>query len=469
MDATGSNACANCEQLRQQVAALQEGLAKVQAELAAARKNSGNSSKPPSSDVAKPPRPAQSKKGKSKRKRGGQPGHPRHERPSFGPEDIDNAFEYSLRVCPDCGGTVTPVDEPARLLQQVEIIAKPIQVTEHRGLACFCGRCQKMHYAPLPDDIRRAGLVGPRLTAVVAFLKGGCHCSFSVIRKFVRDVLGVAISRSHLRNLCAKAANSLDPAYQQLLALLPEQDVLNVDETGHKEYKRRMWTWCFRASLFTLFKIDPSRGSDVLLEVLGREFHGVLGCDYFSAYRKYMGECSVPLQFCLAHLLRDVRFLTEHPHSRTRAYGQRVLQALRKLFEVIHRRDQYTTEDLRLALADAGDELEAQALYRVPATKEARNLAKRFKKHGAAYLRFITTPGLEPTNNLAEQAIRFVVIDRHVTQGSRSEGGRRWLERIWTTMATCAQQGRSAFTFLAEAIQAYFHGASTPLLLPNTS
>ena len=182
-----------------------------------------------------------------------------------------------------------------------------------------------------------------------------------------------------------------------------------------------------------------------------------------------MGECSVPLQFCLAHLLRDVRFLTEHPHSRTRAYGQRVLQALRELFEVIHRRDEYTADDLRRALVDAGDELESQALYRVPATKEARNLAKRFKKHGTAYLRFITTPGIEPTNNLAEQAIRFVVIDRHVTQGSRSEGGRRWLERIWTTMATCAQQGRSAFKFLAEAIQAFFQGDAAPLLLPNTS
>jgi transposase len=355
-------------------------------------------------------------------------------------------------------------------LQQVEVIAAPLQVTEHRGLACFCAHCQKTHYAPLPDEIRKAGLVGPRLTAIVAFLKGGCHCSFSVVRKFVRDVLGVTISRGHLRKLCAKVAHSLDGAYQQLLVLLPEQDVLNVDETGHKEYKQRLWTWCFRASLFTLFKIDPSRGSEVLIDVLGREFQGVLGCDYFSAYRKYMGECGVLLQFCLAHLLRDVRFLTEHPHSRTRAYGQRVLQALRELFAVVHRRHEYTTEeDFRIALQDAGDELESQAIYRVPATKEARNLAKRFKKHGATYLRFITTPGIEPTNNLAEQAIRFVVIDRHVTQGSRSEGGRRWLERIWSTMATCAQQGRSAFKFIAEAIEAYFQGVAAPSLLPNNT
>jgi transposase len=448
---------------------LLERVAQLEAQLAAARKNSGNSSKPPSSDIAKPPRPERGKTGKQKRKRGGQPGHPRHERPPFASEDIDQSWDYTLTICPDCGSKLTPTDEPPRVVQQVEIVAQPIQVTEHRGLPCFCSQCQKTHYAPLPDEVRRAGLVGPRLTAVVAFLKGGCHCSFSTIRKFLRDVVGVTISRSQLRKLCAKVADGLETAYQQLLAALPEQERLNVDETGHKEYSQRMWTWCFRASLFTLFKIDPSRGSDVLLEVLGREFRGVLGCDYFSAYRKYMGDCSVQLQFCLAHLLRDVRFLTQHPDSRTRAYGERVLQSLRELFEVIHQREEYTADAFQVALQNAGDELWAQAVYRVPATKEARNLAKRFRKHGEAYLRFITTPGMEPTNNLAEQAIRFVVIDRQITQGSRSEGGRRWLERIWTTMATCAQQGRSAFQFLFETVCAHFQGHSSPSLLPNTS
>ena len=467
MDGTNSE----LRRLRAEIEALRARVAELEAELAAARKNSGNSSKPPSSDIAKPSRPPRTKDNdkKGKRKRGGQPGHPRRERPAFAPEEIDQAWDYTLTHCPDCGDKLTPGSEPPRVLQQVEIVAQPIQVTEHRGQACFCSRCQKTHHAPLPDEVRRAGLVGPRLTAVVANLKGGCHCSFSTIRKFLRDVVGVTISRGQLRKLCAKVADSLAPAYEQLLGLLSEQPRLNVDETGLKEYKQRLWTWCFRAPTFTLFKIDTSRGSDVLIDVLGREFQGVLGCDYFSAYRKYMGENSVLLQFCLAHLLRDVRFLTEHPHSRTRAYGQRVLAALRELFAVFHERDEYTAAAFQIALQNAGDELWAQAVYRVPATKEARNLATRFEKHGKAYLRFITTPGVEPTNNLAEQAIRFVVIDRQITQGPKGEGGRRWLERIWTTMATCAQQGRSAFEFLFEAIVAHYQGGPPPLLSPDTS
>ena len=98
---------------------------------------------------------------------------------------------------------------------------------------------------------------------------------------------------------------------------------------------------------------------------------------------------------------------------------------------------------------------------------EAQNLADRFRKHGAAYFRFITTPGVEPTNNLAEQAMRFLVIDRLITQGTRSERGRRWCERIWTAIATCAQQGRSVFEYLRQAITAYFHSQPTPSILPS--
>ena len=88
----------------------------------------------------------------------------------------------------------------------------------------------------------------------------------------------------------------------------------------------------------------------------------------------------------------------------------------------------------------------------VPETRHGQNLAKRFETHGESYFRFVTTPGVEPTNNLAEQAIRFVVIDRLITQGTRSEAGNRWCERIWTVIATCARQGRSVFSYLEAAV-----------------
>ena len=445
-------------------APLRERIAALEAELAKAKKNSSNSSKPPSSDMVKPPKPP-AKRGK-KRKRGGQPGHEQHLRSPFPPEAVNEFVPYTLDCCPDCGGSLQLSRRPPDVLQQVEIPSTPTIVTEHQGLAYWCPHCRKFHYAPLPESVVKAGLFGPRLTALVAFMKGVCHASFSTIRKFLRDVVRVDISRSYLAKLIAKVSASLAASYAELFERLPGEAVLNIDETGHKEYHEKFWTWCFRAQLYTVFHIDKSRGSKVLVEVLGTEFNGVLGCDYFSAYRKYMRESDDLVQFCMAHLIRDVKFLLTLPGREDRAYGQRVRDALRELFAVIHRREKLTAAGFQKALQAARDQVLKVATSRVPATRHSQNLAKRFRQHGEAYFRFMTTPDIDPTNNLAEQAIRFVVIDRRITQGTRSEKGRRWCERIWTVIATCAQQGRAAFQFLLDSVHAYLSGTSPPSLLP---
>jgi transposase len=450
-------------ELEGKVAELKALVARLTQQIAKLSKNSSNSSKPPSSDIVKPPRPASSQK--MKRKIGGQPGHEKHERPPFSPEEIDNVREYRLTRCPDCGGSMSARPKEARVMQQVEIAERPIEVVEHRAEACWCRRCRKVVHAPLPATVRKGGLLGPQLTALVGYLKGVCHASFSTIRRFFRDVLKIPISRGQLVKVIGKVRGALGPAYEELRGRLPGEPRLNVDETGHKDNGKAHWTWCFRAELYTLFKIDSSRGSEVLIEMLGREFNGVLGCDYFSAYRKYMREFSVEVQFCLAHLTREVKFLIGLPDPLTRVYGERVLAALRQLFRIFHRRDAMTTASFRRALEKArGDVM--NAVTWVPRRSQPQNMARRFRLHGDAYFRFLTTPGVEPTNNLAEQAVRFVVIDRRITQGTRSLRGRQWCERIWTTIATCTQQGQSVFDYLRKAIIAHFHGQPIPSLLP---
>jgi len=447
------------------IAQLEAENAYLQEKLAAALKNSSTSSKPPSSDIVKPKKPLP--KGGKKRKKGGQPGHEQHLRSPFPPEAVNHFEPHTLDCCPDCGGTLVLSRRVPEVLQQVEIIDTPTVVTEHQGLAYWCPHCRKVHYAPMPEAVVKAGLFGPRLTALVAFMKGVCHASFSTIRKFLRDVVRVEVSRGYLAKLIGKVSESLASAYAELFERLPGEAVLNIDETGHKENGQKFWTWCFRAQIYTLFRIDKSRGSKVLIEVLGEEFNGVLGCDYFSAYRKYMRECDVLVQFCMAHLIRDVKFLLTLPGREVQAYGQRLRDALRELFGVIHRREKMTAAGFQKALEAAREHVMKAATTHVPDVKQARNLAKRFRENGEAYFRFITTPGIDPTNNLAEQAIRFVVIDRHITQGTRSEKGRRWCERIWTVIATCAQQGRAVFQFLLDSVQAHLCGTSPPSLLPS--
>jgi transposase len=106
-----------------------------------------------------------------------------------------------------------------------------------------------------------------------------------------------------------------------------------------------------------------------------------------------------------------------------------------------------------------------QGTQAVPTTPAAARLAKRLARYGESYFRFVTTPGIEPTNNVVEQAIRFVVIDRHITQGTRGPTGQRWCERIWTVLATCVQSGRSVWAFLQAAVEAAWQGEAAPSLL----
>lgn len=134
-------------------------------------------------------------------------------------------------------------------------------------------------------------------------------------------MIGVTVSRGHLAKVVAKVSAALQRPYEELLDRLPAEERLNVDETGHKNNKKLFWTWCFRADLYTLFKIAPTRSGDVLLEVLGAEFNGVLGCDFFSAYRRYMRECDIQVQFCLAHFIREVKYLTTLPDARPGVWG----------------------------------------------------------------------------------------------------------------------------------------------------
>ena len=453
--------------LEKRVRDLEQRNAELEAEVAKAGKNSSTSSKPPSSDIVKPPKPL-AKRRTGKRKAGGQPGHPKHERTPFPPDQLDATREYMLSACPDCGGGLENAPVGPRVVQQIELVEKPVRIEEHRAMACWCPRCRKVYFGELPEEVDKGGLVGPRLTAHIGYLKGVCHASYTTIQKYVQEVLGVPLSTGQLAKVIGKVTAALEAPYEELLEALPAAGSLNVDETGHKDNGDRYWTWCFRARLYTLFKIDPSRGSEVLLKVLGKEFAGVIGADYFSAYRKYMGDFGILVQFCLAHLIRDVKFLTTLSDKATPKYGHNLLARLRTLFQVIHRRDRMSEAGFQRALERARKKLVCTARH-PPHTRAAENLAERFRQHGEAYFQFITTPGIEPTNNLAEQAIRFVVIDRRITQGTRGEAGRRWSECIWTTIATCTQQGRSVFEFLQQAVHAHFTRQPAPSLLSDTS
>ena len=460
------------------IAQLQQRVRELEGQLAQATKNSGNSSKPPSSDITKPP--PKPRRAARRRKIGGQPGHPRHERELFPPDQVDEQLIHGLTQCPACGSTNLEIlDEPAQVLQQVELPPKCIKVTEHVVQACRCGNCRQIHTGELPAEVAATGLVGPRMMSLLLFMKGAMRNSYSAIEEFLDTVMGFKVCRGYLAKVMVRGARALAPPVAELRALLPTQRVLNVDETGHKENGQHLWTWCFRADNFVLFSIQASRGSDVLIEFLGVEFNGVLGCDYFSAYRKFMGQMSGAVQFCFAHLIRDLKFLRDHPEPLIQLYAQPILQAVRRMFHLIHQQVHQPVADFQPRLERHKKQIidlavDSTCLSPIPWYVEKHypevfNMTVRFRKHGAAYFTFITRPEIDPTNNSAEQALRFVVMDRRATQGTRSHKGRTFCEHIWTVVGTCRINHRSIFDYLCQAVSAWAKGTPIPSLIPADS
>ena len=440
-------------QLRAEIQSLREEIARL-------KKNSGNSSKPPSSDIVKEPKSRG--RGKKKRKRGGQKGHKKFERPDFTPQQIDQTIEYELRA-KDIEG-LKPLDEWF-VIQQIELPEKMFYVTEHRARKYLDPLTGQIHIAPIPDEIRKGGLLGGRFTSMVAFMKSSCHASYGTIRQFCHEMYGVELSRGLLSKVVQKASNAFQTPYEELVDQLQYEHYLGVDETGHKDDGKLHWSWCFQNSRYCVFHISPSRGSQVLKAVLGETFAGTLGSDYYSAYQKYMKDCAVLIQYCMAHLIREIRFLAEHSDILLSRWGKKLLNWIKKLFETLHKRDDYTESGFNRRMEKIKQAFLKQ-VRRPPDHQLARKLKKRFKgKKADNYFVFLTDPNVEPTNNGTEQAIRYLVIDRLVTQGTRGQNGMRWCERAWTVVATCKKQGRNVFEFIHEAIIAHWTNQQSPTLL----
>lgn len=448
------------EQLIEENKLLKERIRVLEEEIALLKKDSNNSSKPPSSDIVKPKKTVL-KTGR-KRKRGGQRGHRKFQRPSFTPEQIDKVVEYELPEQEVQG--LEPLDEWF-VIQQVDLPKKMFSVTEHRARKYRDPITGKTHITPLPAGIRKGGLLGARFTALIAFMKAGCHTSYGTIQRFCREMYGLDISRGMLNKAVQKVSRALQEPYEQLYRRLPEQDYLGVDETGHKDQGKLHWSWCFQGEGFSVFHIDRSRGSQVLKKVLGETFAGTLGCDYYGAYRKYMREGDVTVQYCMAHLIREIRFLAEHTEKCLSRWGGKLLDWMRVLFEKLHRAEKFTAQGFHTAMKRIKAGFLRQ-VRRPPDHKLAKKLARRFRGRAAEnYFRFLIDPHVEPTNNRTEREIRHVVIDRHVTQGTCGQAGICWCERAWTIIATCKKQDRNVFEFIHNSIMAFWEKRESPSLL----
>ena len=196
-------------------------------------------------------------------------------------------------------------DNAPHILQKVELSEEiPWTVTEHQAAAYYCPQCQQVHYASIPSEVERGGMLGPRLMALIAYLKGAQHASFSTIRKYFRDVLKLPISRSRLAKAIDQVSQALKDAYDELGDQLAQQPTLRVDETGHKNNAQRHWTWCF---------LIEERTLSIGLGVKGSSQGDEGGPELLALSKSSLGRHVVPL----GPLRRADIFDFDHPSPRT--------------------------------------------------------------------------------------------------------------------------------------------------------
>jgi transposase len=142
-----------------------------------------------------------------------------------------------------------------------------------------------------------------------AYLKGRCHVSFSGLKAFFQELLGIVISGGFPAKQIKKAVEALKGSHEEPVKRLAGEKYLHIDESGWKEGGEKRWVWAFLAEKYAVFIIRESRGEAVLEEILGKEYKRIISCDFYGAYRKFMRVTGGMLQFCWVHLIREVLFL----------------------------------------------------------------------------------------------------------------------------------------------------------------
>ena len=438
----------------EQIRVLTARVAELEAKLG---KNPNNSSKPPSTTHPhdKPP-PAKPKSG---RKRGGQPGHDKHERELIPAEQCAEVVPCVPTACRRCGKELTGTDaEPLRhqVWELPEI--KPI-VTEYQQhrLVCSCG-CSTC--GELPKGVP-SGQAGPRLIAFAGLLMACFRQSKRRAAQFMSMILNQPASAGWMVLLQNRAAEAVKPAYDELAAQLATQPSLNIDESPSKEGQSKAWVWTFVAATFTFFACRTSRAADVLKEFLGDVYDGVIHCD-----RARMYWCYGRLQWCWAHLKRDFQALIDDPCKTKKRLGHDLMRPTKELFALWKKvRDgTISRRTFRRQMQPIRQQVN-DLLLRGYFNALTRGFCKELVEHQEHLWTFVDVEGVEPTNNAAEQALRHAVIWRKLSFGTQSKSGSQFVERLLSVIETSRRQSRDAFSWLVTAVQAHDNGEQAPSLL----
>jgi transposase len=438
----------------------------LERKIALLTRDSSNSSKPPSSDgpAGKPKArpPVKSKK----RNPGGQPGHKGTNRDLIATEEVDEVIPVFPGACDHCGAPLTPdLDHPTGKYwrHQVTDIPEPKPEVIEYQLQCVRCSCGAENWAK-PPKTAQSGF-GPRLTALFAHLTGLHRVTRRGCQEIAKTIFGIDIGLGSVCKLHQEVSESLAPVHAEAREALPEQPVLNIDETGWKTQGKGRWLWVLVTPLVAFFHVAASRGAKVLREILGAEYKGILCSDMYSAYKAFHNGVR---QFCWAHIIRGIKGIKHACRSPDAVrFSKWMLSETGRMFALWHAfKAGYLDREtlVRKSVPIRSRMSKCLQMYRTSSDPDVAKAAKSLLKHWHGLFTFLEHEGVEPTNNSAERGVRPAVQWRKICFGNQSKDGELLTARLLTAERSCILQGRNAFQFLVESVVAHRHGLPAPSL-----
>lgn len=423
------------------ILALLDRIAALEAKLGQPPKTPGNSSLPPSRGhkANRPPRPK-----KPRRKRDG-PGATRELAP-----DPDHTVDCYAPACAHCGTAVTAESQALRHAYD-HIDLPPIRpiVTRVRIFGRRCPGCRRRVRGVPPDTMPPGSPFGPSILAMLAYLHHQHAVSYERLAGLMVELFGLRISEGAIANALCRANHPLEQAETAILERLRRADVIGCDETGARlttadQGTRMNWEWVLVSDTAVLHRIRPSRGRDVITEILSEHRPRCWVSDRWGAQQGH----AETQQVCLAHVLRDVQYAID-------AGEPSFAPALRRLlcWAIAVGRRRPSLKDSTLAQYRAKADRRLDRLLAMPTvTSAGAELQQQTKRWRGQFFTFLTDRDVPPTNNASERALRPSVIFRKVTNGFRSLWGADVHARIRSVIGTGRLNGLSAHQAISRAL-----------------
>jgi len=437
-------------------------MTEMRAELEKVRQERNEPPKPPPTSKNSSQAPSRDQKvnqpnDKPQRKHGRGSGHQKAERVWVA--DPDEIVELKPERCPACQYDLHRATASlVKVNQMIELPEPKAKIIEVRQYEVKCPGCGQSRVVEPPEGLELDRVFGSRLETTVVYYRHQQHLSYERTQKALHDLHGVELTQGAINRMMGRAGRAANHRLEPIEAAVQHSAVVNSDETGARVAGRTWWHWVFCTLTAVLHLIKPSRASTVIDQVMTNSQVEVWGSDCLPAQLK----ADVPhRQLCLAHQIRDLqRVIDQYPDN---WWAQAMQTLFRAAIGLHHRRNQLPAYQFQ-AYQDRLERLCDGLLKRSPPQAEALKLRDRYLKHRQHLFVFLYRTDVEPTNNVAERALRPAVIHRKVTGGFRSQWGAEAYAALASVIDTAKLQGLSPF----EAIQQLFPQPALPVPVHRT-